>query len=245
MKRTRSFYGDSEYKKRFPKRVRRAYEARGFKQHDIVKNQVVTSNRAIRAALRSDPFPTAQIVKMRYCETIEIDPGTASATAYYFRANSIFDPNQSGTGHQPYGHDTFATMYNHYQVVKARLHCVFLPFNNDISGSAQCGVSVEDGSSTLTTFDTVRESKGCKSGVLAYGQGKLALSVGYNSAVHFPAGTPQATTADFGANPSEVAYFKIFAQAVSPAFQDPGRIPIIVTIDYTVKVWELKYLTQS
>ena len=244
MKRTRSFYGDSEYRKRFPKRVRRHYEAKGFQKTDIVRGAPTTSVRAIRAALRSDPFPTAQVVRMRYCETIEIDAGVASAAAYYFRANSIFDPNQTGTGHQPYGHDTFATMYNHYEVVKSQLTAVFVPFNADISGCVQCGVSVEDGTSTMTTFDTVKETKGCKFGILSP-QSKLTIRQGYNSAVHFPAGTPQATTADFGANPSEVAYFKVFVQAVTPGFQDPGRVPIMVTIDFTVKVWELKFLTQS
>ena len=32
--------------------------------------------------------------------------------------NSIFDPDLSGTGHQPLGHDQWATFYNRYRVFK-------------------------------------------------------------------------------------------------------------------------------
>jgi len=39
---------------------------------------------------------------------------------YQFNLNSIFDPDRSGVGHQPYGHDTYQTLYQRYRVHKCK-----------------------------------------------------------------------------------------------------------------------------
>jgi len=35
---------------------------------------------------------------------------------WMFNLNSIYDPDRTGAGHQPYGHDSFQTLYNRYRV---------------------------------------------------------------------------------------------------------------------------------
>lgn len=42
---------------------------------------------------------------------------------YIFNLNSIYDPNVSGGGHQPYGRDTLATLYERYRVYKVK-YCI-------------------------------------------------------------------------------------------------------------------------
>lgn len=60
-----------------------------------------------------NPIAPRYIGKMKYSETIT----TGLIGDYQFRLNSLFDPNLSGTGHQPYGFDTLSTLYNRYRVI--------------------------------------------------------------------------------------------------------------------------------
>lgn len=64
--------------------------------------------------------------RTRYCEIISLSTGlSALGTQQAYILNSIYDTNSSGSGHQPYGHDTLATIYNKYRVLKARVQLVF------------------------------------------------------------------------------------------------------------------------
>ena len=68
-----------------------------------------------------DPFPAVEKYQLRYSQTVTIDPSQASATSALFRANSIYDPDKSVGGHQPYGHDVLEQIYNHYCVDSATI----------------------------------------------------------------------------------------------------------------------------
>lgn len=69
------------------------------------------------AARMMDPFPQRKFCKMRYAENLTITaPSTNLAFEYIFSLNGLFDPDFTGTGHQPYGFDTMALLYNLYIV---------------------------------------------------------------------------------------------------------------------------------
>ncbi len=65
--------------------------------------------------------------RLRYVEwvagTTSAGPGTFT---YQFSLNSLFDPNTTGTGHQPRGFDQLKTLYNRYRVygVSYKVTCV-------------------------------------------------------------------------------------------------------------------------
>jgi hypothetical protein len=59
------------------------------------------------------PIPPRAIVKMKYVEEVVANGTTLD---HLWNLNSTFDPNRTGTGHQPYGRDTYATLYNRYRV---------------------------------------------------------------------------------------------------------------------------------
>lgn len=89
--------------------------------------------------------------KLRYSEQVTIDPVVSSVGSYTFSANGLYDPNISGTGHQPYGFDQLMALYNQYVVMGARIRifCVTsgsTAYNNPIA----IGVKLSD-SSSLTT----------------------------------------------------------------------------------------------
>jgi len=64
------------------------------------------------------PFKNHTIVRMKYAALFNITSvlGAYAETAY--RMNSIFDPDYTGGGHQPYSRDTYAQLYNKYRVLK-------------------------------------------------------------------------------------------------------------------------------
>lgn len=58
-------------------------------------------------------------VKLTYADnffhTLPCDGSTS--VSQIFRSNSLWDPDQTGTGHQPHGRDLWASMYNYYTVL--------------------------------------------------------------------------------------------------------------------------------
>lgn len=49
--------------------------------------------------------------------------------SYVFRANSLYDPDYTGVGHQPLGYDQFSPMYKQYCVVGVKIKARMRAFN--------------------------------------------------------------------------------------------------------------------
>ncbi len=189
-------------------------------------------------------LPKQMRVRMRYCTVVQLDPAATGSDHHLFRANSIFDPDQTGTGHQPYTHDFYQQLYNHYRVEKSRIRVTFLP--NGASGtpastSAVVGIAIKDDTTVETDFDTIRETPGSRYRVNNV-DGKQTVTYGYNSRKMFPANVDNQNAA-FGNNPSEEAIYQVFMTGVTAG--DPSAQTAVVQIDYTVRMWELKDLGQS
>lgn len=69
-----------------------------------------------------DLLPPVRWVKHTYVEQLQLTPIAANSyTAYTFRTNSLFDPDYTSTGHQPYGYDSLAAQYSRYLVYKSTI----------------------------------------------------------------------------------------------------------------------------
>jgi len=55
---------------------------------------------------------------LRYTDFLAISTTAGTGNQYVYRLNSIYDPDLTGAGHQPYGHDTLAAIYNRYRVFR-------------------------------------------------------------------------------------------------------------------------------
>lgn len=188
-------------------------------------------------------FPASKIVKMRYSDTMRLDASAGLTAAHLYRANSIQDPDYTTGGHQPYTHDTWQTIYNHYEVIKSSIRVTFCPNGSSSSGNVVCGIAIRDDTTVEGDFDTVRESGKATYKVCSGNTNKVSCSKGYNKRIMFPQ-TQTQTGASFGSNPAEVGYFHVFATSLNDAI-DPDSVDCLVTVNYTVKLWELKDLGQS
>nr|WAE43085.1 MAG: capsid protein [Cressdnaviricota sp.] len=83
-------------------------------------------DRAVVASLWDKTFSSyapETIVKMPYYFNAEISCATNTTSILnQFKANSIYDFDLTGSGHQPLGRDTWAGIYNYYKVLETRLH---------------------------------------------------------------------------------------------------------------------------
>lgn len=192
------------------------------------------------ASLLHDPFPSTMRNILRYSETINMDPGAGVPSHYLFKATSIFDPNATGVGHQPYGHDTLAGIYNHYEVEEA----IITITNTSVGSNSIIGITVTDDGSVNSGYDNVREVKGTSFMVLGADTTPKTLRAVYRRKQTFPISASTSPAALYGANPIENIFFDVWAEGALPT-QDPAAVSLVVNITFTVRSWELKDLGLS
>jgi hypothetical protein len=101
-------------------------------------------------------FPPKMMSRLRYIDTYTITSSVGSTGKQVIYINSTFDPDNTGTGHQPMYRDTYAALYDHYAVVSAKARVKF--FNTEAAGLLACGVVIDDDNATVgLAVQTIRE----------------------------------------------------------------------------------------
>lgn len=77
-------------------------------------------SRPTRAVISRGPVPDRIFLKLNYCQTFTI-ASTTTSNDQVFRS-SLYDPDYTGTGHQPLGRDQWATFYQKYRVYGMKYH---------------------------------------------------------------------------------------------------------------------------
>jgi hypothetical protein len=187
------------------------------------------------------PFPIRMQAKLRYVESIALTSSLTSINQTCFACNSIYDPNLSGGGHQPYGHDTYASIYNQYTVLKAVMKIT--PQNTTTPGITY-GVGIEDtvvGSGTGTSNDYWAERPTYTVVAANLNGMKMGQSIQktWTRAQRFPHEDLYRTvSAPFGSNPAEIEVFNIVVQAAGNNAIILGTVYFLVEIEYTVEMYE-------
>lgn len=189
-------------------------------------------------SLKWDPFPGKARATLRYSEIVTLTPSIGYPTSQLFRANSIFDPNLTGIGHQPMGHDTYATIYNHYRVISSIITMV-----PTAALSGVYGILLADDDTVNNDYDGIREQKTTKMTTnVSVGQPATVIQT-YRDSEVFEKGD-HTSSALFGSNPSDQQIFQCFYEAGSLA-SSPTSANFMFSITYEVEMWELKDMTIS
>lgn len=71
----------------------------------------------------ANPVPNTRKFSLTYSERVNPSTitGGLSGNGVNISLNDIHDPNKTGTGHQPYGHDQWAAFYTRYKVTWAEI----------------------------------------------------------------------------------------------------------------------------
>lgn len=66
-------------------------------------------------------FPTQLYTKLKYTQTVTLNGASGTISGNVFSGNSLFDPDASGIGHQPYFYDQLTGVYNSYIVYASKI----------------------------------------------------------------------------------------------------------------------------
>lgn len=102
----------------------------------------------LRMDVPSDPFPSRAVVDLVYEDLYTLTAGSAGTfgTEKIMALNSVYDPDYSGTGHQPYGYDQIAALYAFYKVHGVEMDVTF----SDVSADGVCiAAQVQPSNTTL------------------------------------------------------------------------------------------------
>lgn len=180
--------------------------------------------------LKSIGFPAVSRTSHRYIQSNVSTAATGSLAQYQFRANSLFDPDLTGTGHQPYGFDQWKTYYATYMVTSSRItvECIV------ITSPTLAGVFTSSEVSTgLTTADTFCEPGRGQAGIVSPVFGAARTFEAKWNLSDIPNHDPADYSALVSANPTNSDFFTVyhqdaFALAASPVLY------FTVLIEYNV-----------
>lgn len=191
------------------------------------------------------PIPQRFITKMKYSEFVSADV----FGIHRFNLNSIYDPNRTGVGHQPYGFDTLASLYNRYRVIACgyRIH---VAAGTGTSGSQSFQVVALPANEELSTSslsewrENPRAKYICQNAgaptVFLKGKTYIPSLVGRTRAQYMADDRYQATTA---ASPNELAILNLAIGGGADTLTAGAGIQIL--LEYTVEFFDIKHLAQS
>lgn len=203
-------------------------------------------------SLYKAPMPDRYGAKLRYVEDdFTLDPGISAPAVQVFSINGLYDPNYTGTGHQPRGFDQFMTMYDHYTVIGAKI-TVTLAQPAGAHYNLHVGVACKDNAPAMSTINDYLEGRNLVSRVLKAsevgGTTNLVTLTKTCSVKKFLGVSRILGASEFrgttSTNPTEQGYFHIFAQALNSSV-NPTLIRGTARIDYLTIFTEPKQPSQS
>jgi len=163
-------------------------------------------------------FPRKLTVTHKYNEIVQITSTTGIMQQYRFSANGLYDPNVTGTGHQPIFFDQMTPLYNHYTVIASKIKVTFVPQSGTSWAPVTVGLIInDDTASGYTDITTAAENSTGKSVMItALSARPTVLSQKWSAKKTF-GGSILANTSLAGtsaANPTEQSYFDILVEAL-------------------------------
>ncbi len=200
-----------------------------------------------------DPFPPQIRRRLKYADLFQL--ATAASTGNFgaeqrFRVNSLYDPDYSGTGHQPYGYDQISNLYNKYRVDRVWFKIIFTTPGS--AADVLCAASISPGTSAaLATFAPAvpLEWPNTMVGHLSSsGERKVVLTGTIDLAVL--CGVPRhkyesedSYSAAVGANPSQVALLSFAVASFSGSASQATSV--LCELEYDAVLYERVILGQS
>lgn len=211
--------------------------------------KTVNVNRALT------PFAQRYITKMKYAEVRTVSgPTSGGLVQYNFRLNSIFDPNLTGVGHQPYGHDQLADLYNRYRVYRVDYAISALNTDGATNYSVIGVVPANEQISTFIGVSDIMESPRAKyitqapNAALKVLKGSVSLAslAGRTKSQYMSDDRYQA---EFLANPAESLILNILAGTITGTGGTGGTgtntMNLSISLVYHVECFDVRQQVQS
>lgn len=220
--------------------LKRAYKRRGINRYRRGTRQVIGK---VRRFLPLAGFPDKKMCRLRYVESITMTIANQNANKYAYSTNSCYDPNNSGTGHQPYGFDQWALIYNHYKVMSSSIRLLTTSVASQTG--AIYGIKVDDNATVAVDVNSLMEQKSSRYNIVNNQSAPSSLSYTWNLRKSMDP-TDDNVSAVVTNSPVDQEFFIIYAATANPADTTSNQyITLQVQIDYIVQFSELRDFANS
>lgn len=196
-------------RKRAPvRRTRRVYRRNYKKLRRIPRGVSIQAN-----------IPRFQ--KLRYVQDVLLSSTSGAVSLYQFRANSIYDPDYTGAGHQPMRFDEMAKFYANYTVVGSKITIKHLGNSSGVIAQKLIVYLNDTNVTGLTYLNDLIEQGRCKYMLTSdnsSGSAQRKLSLGFSAKKFFGVTNVKDNEERIGSavtgNPSDQALFVIGMQPI-------------------------------
>jgi len=212
-----------------------------------------TSKRGRSLRLPRAGIPQSRTCRLVYCTQLTLNGSASGASGVNaFSANGMYDPDVTGTGHQPMGFDQMMTLYNHYTVIGSKIRMRSAPYaSGSVAIPPIVGIHLADSPTAISSLqpENIMEigSKTQQWGVQDnIGPKNQYLTKAFSAKRFF---RKQAIVADVNyqgdasSNPAEQAYFICWAAGMGG--NDATAITVLVEIEYIAVFTERRAIAQS
>lgn len=192
-------------------------------------------------------FADIQRVKLQYTQYNSL-VGTLGALAInLFRGNSVNDPDSTGVGHQPMGHDQWSNFYDRYLVTGCAIKVEFI---NVGTPNAFVAIMAKDTNSVVTTVSVAGERANSKYKILTPDGSSRRTKMSMYRTTRKMLGLNNKVTTDDDQYTAAVASdptFQWYYHVVSGALDGSSTsgVEIYTTLTYYVTYYDRKTLSQS
>lgn len=189
-------------------------------------------------------FPKRARMRHKYAETVLLTSTTGAISNYLFRCNGMFDPNFTGTGHQPMYFDQMGNIWNYYIVLSSKISVTFAVADGS-AANMSCNLWLnDDGTVVASNVDTIREYPETKFGTVTQ-DATLTLKSNFNLKSRYGNNNESAAqySADISNNPLELANYVISVQSTDALVTN--EVTAQVVIEYDAVWYEIRDLAQS
>ncbi len=207
---------------------------------------VVKPQRRGLLSMQSSPLPKKIFTKLKYQDIFTINPGIGTPGVQVFSCNGLFDPNITGTGHQPRGFDQLMAMYDHYVVLGSKITVWF----SATLESTLCGVAARDSATVeVDVNEYIEDTVNAYTCMGETGSGAEPKKIVLKNSIRKFLGRSNVMSdsqlkGSSAANPTEQAFYHVYSEALDPAL-DLGALHCSAEIEYLVALIEPKQPTQS
>jgi len=194
------------------------------------------------------------MVKLRYVDTVSLNAGSAAIVNHNFSANGIFDPDTTGTGHQPLLHDEYALLYSRYRVTSSTIKVtpIISAVTNQVPALWGCFL---DDNGTLS-YSSATQAIEDKTRTRQWRLMQQPLNGAQNNANNRPViakfnakrdiAHDSDTGTAFGGNPTGVPLTQFYViWSGSVLGNDPGLTEFMIELEYTCELTEPLVVTPS
>lgn len=187
-------------------------------------------------------LPNQLQATQKYAEFLTLNISGGGKASYLFSCNGMYDPNTTGTGHQPRYFDQYSALYDHYRVTGSKIKVTLYDHTLSSTGPTSRGLSMcvfidDDATPGLSNqYDEFEREGNVSTTTLANKSSARVLRKAWNAKRAFGVkANGDACEGTSGAQPVEQQFFVISVQA-----EPTDIVTLLVELEYNATWTEQK-----